>query len=234
MCKIIGIDVSKHQGTINWEKVKADAQGIDFVLMRAGYGKNQKDICFENNYLGVKKIGLPLGVYWYCYATNASEALDEAKYCVECLKGKQIDLPVFYDVEEAKSFGKASEIIETFCSYLENKGYYAGVYCSESVVKTYCPGITARYIGWIANWIKKPGNIPYACWQYSSKGKVNGISGPVDLDNWLSEDSFINVQKNIYEQGMNGYPKQGPIQTDTPIPKGKTIYEDENIVIIKK
>lgn len=238
MCKVIGIDVSKHQGTINWSDVKKDKNEIDFVIMRAGYGKGNKDVCFENNYLGAKRVGLPVGVYWYCYASNANEALDEAKACVEILKGKQIDLPIFYDVEEAKSFRNSPEIIETFCSYLENKGYFTGVYCSESVVKSYCPGVTARYAGWIANWTKKPANIPYKVWQYSSKGAVKGITGAVDMDNWISEDDFLYVQEYIYRNGLNGYARPEPLEGDTPIPNVNAnetvVYEDADIRIIKK
>lgn len=210
MCKIIGIDVSKHNGIINWKTVKNSSMDIDFAIIRAGYGSSpkQKDEKFETNYLGAKQNGIPCGAYWYCYAKNAAEALNEAKAFIEVAKGKQFDLPVFYDIEEKESFPKAAEIAEAFCSYLESKGYYVGVYCSSSHVKTHMPGITARYAGWIADWTKKPGNIPWIVWQYSSKGRVEGISGNVDLDAFVSEDEFHNVQTTIYQNGMNGYPKQ--------------------------
>ena len=82
-----GIDVSKHQGTVNWSHVKAD--GVKFAIIRAGYGKqaSQKDAQFENNYAGCKSNGVPVGVYWYSYATTPDEARKEAAVCLSVIKG---------------------------------------------------------------------------------------------------------------------------------------------------
>ena len=103
---IRGIDVSKWQGNINFQKVKDS--GISFVIIRAGYGKlpSQKDKCFEENYCKAKASGLDVGVYWYSYAMSVDEAREEAKACLSVIKGKQFEFPVYFDLEEQKQFSK--------------------------------------------------------------------------------------------------------------------------------
>ena len=95
-----GIDVSVHNGTIDWQKVKDT--GIDFAILRAGYGRfeSQKDTKFEDNYAGAKAVGLSIGAYWYSYATTPDEAKQEAEVCISILNGKQFEYPIFFDLEE--------------------------------------------------------------------------------------------------------------------------------------
>lgn len=205
-----GIDVSKHQGTIDWVTVKNTGR-VDFAILRAGYGNGNKDAMFERNYLECKKNGIPVGAYWYLYSTTAKGALEEAKAFEQVLYGKQIDLPIFLDIEEKKTFdsGNASEIVDTFCSYLESKGFYIGVYCSKYWLNTYLPRVTARWAGWVAQWSDKcTFSQPYLIWQKSEKGKIAGITGNVDLDEFHEDGMFENVQNFIHRQGMNGYAKQ--------------------------
>ena len=92
-----GIDVSKHQGVIDWRKVKAE-----FAILRAGFGRyaNQKDTQFERNYAGAKAAGIPVGAYWYSYARSAEEAREEAKACLQVLQGKQFEFPIYFDIED--------------------------------------------------------------------------------------------------------------------------------------
>ena len=94
-----GIDVSKHQGMIDWSKVKTD-----FAILRAGFGRytSQKDPQFERNYAGAKAAGIPVGVYWYSYAKSAEEAREEAKACLQVLQGKQFEFPIYFDIEDGK------------------------------------------------------------------------------------------------------------------------------------
>lgn len=96
-----GIDLSCHNGSIDWTKVKAD-----FVILRAGYGKetNQVDSRFEEYYSNAKAHGIPVGAYWYSYAMSIEEAIQEAEVFISTIKGKQFEYPVFYDVEESKQF----------------------------------------------------------------------------------------------------------------------------------
>ena len=92
-----GIDVSKHQGVIDWSKVKTD-----FAILRAGFGRyaSQKDPQFERNYAGAKAAGIPVGAYWYSYARSAEEAREEAKACLQVLQGKQFEFPIYFDIED--------------------------------------------------------------------------------------------------------------------------------------
>lgn len=206
-----GIDVSNHQGVINWDKVKA--AGIDFAILRAGYGKGTVDAQFNTNYLACKRLGIPVGVYWYSYASNAQQALEEAKGLEAILTGKQIDLPIFYDLEESCTVKNAVEIADTFCSYMENKRYYVGIYASKAYFNAHLPRATSRWCGWVAQWANAcTFSQPYVCWQKSDKGRVDGINGFVDLDEM--EESMLNqIESFIHANGFNGY--NMPVVADT-------------------
>ena len=204
-----GIDVSKHNGIIDWNKAARD--GIEFAIIRAGYGKTakQKDPMFEQNYRDAKANGVFVGAYWYSYAMTPDEAKLEAKAFVECIEGKQFEFPVYFDLEEKKQFalGKkaVSDIIRAFLSTLESYGYYVGLYMSRSPLMTYVEeDIRGRYSIWVAEWASKCNyDGTYGMWQRSEKGYVNGINGNVDLD-----ISYVNYPSIIKACGMNGYVKE--------------------------
>ncbi len=206
--KIKGIDVSHHQGKINFEKVKNT--GIEFVIIRAGYGKytSQKDKFFEENYKNVKSTGLAVGAYWYSYANSVQEAVQEAKTCIEIIKGKQFEYPIFFDLEEPKQFAKGkvfcSNLVNAFCNELEKNGYFAGLYMSRSPLESYITSETAgKYALWVAEYNSKCNyKGKYGMWQYSSKGKIDGISGNVDLNY-----CYIDYAKIITQKKFNGYKK---------------------------
>lgn len=103
------IDVSVHNGKIDWQKVRA--AGIDFAILRAGYGRlaSQKDERFEENYAGAKAAGIPVGAYWYSYAMTPEEAELEADVFLSVIKGKQFEMPVYFDLEEKKQFDLGKE-----------------------------------------------------------------------------------------------------------------------------
>ena len=215
-----GIDVSVHNGDIDWGKVKAD--GIDFAILRAGYGKlaKQKDAKFEDNYKGAKAAGIPVGAYWYSYATTPDEAKLEAEVCVSILKGKQFEFPIFFDQEEKTTLdtGKAncSEMIRAFCDVLEANGYWVGLYTSRSCLTTHIEDdIKKRYALWAAEWSDKLRyDGPVGIWQHSEKGKVDGITGNVDLD-----IGYKDYPTMIKAKGLNGYGK-APDPTPAPdVPK---------------
>jgi GH25 family lysozyme M1 (1,4-beta-N-acetylmuramidase) len=136
-----GIDVSQWQGTINWSQVKGN---VDFALIRAGYGDTlsypkQVDWQYAANYAGCKANGIPVGVYFYSYATTTAQAEREADSCIALLKGKQFEYPVYYDVEEFDIFrsGNTNAIITAFCDKLEKAGYFVGLYICRSALQTY-------------------------------------------------------------------------------------------------
>jgi GH25 family lysozyme M1 (1,4-beta-N-acetylmuramidase) len=203
---IFGIDVSKHQGNINWSHVKAD--GVKFAIISAGYGKelSQKDSQFENNYAGCKSNGIPCGVYWYSYAKTVAEAKQEAQVCLQVIAGKTLEYPVYFDLEEPSQFAlgmkACSDIVQAFCDEIEKDGYYAGLYCSTYYLTNYISdSIKKRYSVWVAQYNDKctyTGN--YGIWQKSREGSVYGISGDVDID-----ECYIDYPTVIKKAGLNGF-----------------------------
>lgn len=199
-----GIDISTYQQKVNYKKLKES--GIDFVIIRGGYGKmlSQKDSMFETHYKGCKAVGLNVGVYWYSYAESVEDAKREALTCETILQGKQFEYPIYYDLEEKRIFstGKTNEIAKTFCNFLESKGYFAGIYISRSPAQTYLTmDVRNRYAMWLAEYGSKLNyNGQYGIWQYSGSGSVSGIKGAVDLDY-----SYIDYPKIIKAKGLNGF-----------------------------
>lgn len=148
------IDVSKHNGTINWSDVKKD--GIEGVIIRAGFGKlaTQKDPMFETNYKGAATAGLHIGAYWYSYALTAAEAEQEARAFLKCIEGKTFDLPVYLDIEDKTQvpLGKkvCTDITNAFMGVLEAAGYFAGVYSFDSFFGSNLDAeIRKKYAVWV-------------------------------------------------------------------------------------
>lgn len=191
--KIKGIDVSKHQGAINWAKVKADE--IEFAIIRIGYGGSApvKDEQFENNYKNARANGVKVGVYIYSYADSESDVKKEYEAVINWLGGRALDLPVYYDVEDKKMNGLSkstlSSYVKTFCDKIEDAGYWAGIYANKSWLETKLDMNTLKdYTVWLAQWASTPTyKGSYAMWQYSDNGSVNGISGRVDMNYQLAE-----------------------------------------------
>lgn len=205
-----GIDVSKWQGNIDWQKVKA--AGIEFAIIRAGYGNSaaQKDRFFEQNYRGAKEAGLHVGAYWYSYANSFREAIQEAEAFRKVIAGKQFDMPVYLDMEEKGQLEAGldfcSGLIRTFCNEMEKVGYYAGFYTSASAARSVVsPEIISRYTFWCAQWADHCSYMGRCgIWQHSSKGRVSGIQGDVDQD-----CCYQDFPKVIRKGGFNGYAKEG-------------------------
>lgn len=207
-----GIDVSYSQGKIDWNKVKSSGK-IEFAIIRAGYGKelNQIDNQFERNYSECKRLGIPIGVYWYSYATTVAEAEQEAKVCLQIIKGKQFEFPVAFDIEESRCFPKANDLCDAFCSVLEKAGYYTAIYTFKSALQQYFSDyIKSRYDIFLSHVDVQKSDYSgdYGLWQYSWKGNINGISGDVDLD--YAYKNYPNIIKNA---GLNGFYK-----TEVPAP----------------
>lgn len=196
-----GIDVSKYQGEIDFKKVKAD--GIDFVIIRVGYGRHayQKDKFFERNYRLAENVGLKIGFYHFSYASDCDDAVLEARAFLENIKGKRFDLPCFFDIEGAAlSEGNALGKCEAFCRVLKENGVKAGVYASESEFKTRLKGLSPEIPRWIAHYGVKRQELPCYMWQSSSDGRVSGISGRCDTDvlygEYLSGEGFCEKNAN--------------------------------------
>ena len=193
-----GIDVSKYQGDINFKKVK-DA-GIEFVIIRIGYGQyeSQKDPKFERNYEGFKDVNIPVGVYLYSYAKSTSDSKKEAEVVLKWLNGRKLNLPVYYDIEDKSQINLGKNILtnmcEVFCDTIEKNGYSSGIYTNKYFFTTYLDykKLEEKYTIWVAQYNDtNTYRGKYDMWQYTSSGKVNGISGNVDMD-ILYRDIFDN------------------------------------------
>lgn len=230
MGAVQGIDVSKYQGVIDWENVKAS--GIEFVIINAGYGRliEQRDPYFERNYQGAKAAGLKVGAYWYSYAESTEDAKKEAKTCLEVIKGKQFEYPIYFDLEEQRQFvrGKTfcSELVKTFCNTLEAAGYFAGLYTSRSPLTTHITKYVAnRYAVWVAEYgckLNYSGN--YGMWQNSSTFRVPGISGNVDHN-----ICYIDYPSIIKNAGLNGFKT-----TAKPAPETYTVKKGDTLTAIAR
>ena len=206
-----GIDVSKWQGDINFSKVK---NNIDFVIIRIGYGmyENQIDSKFEANYNGFKKSGVPVGVYHYSYAKSVEEAITEAEVVLKWLNNRQLNLPVYFDIEDKvhNNIDKntLTKMCEAFCSKIEKAGYWAGVYANKYFFTTHLDyeKLQDRYTIWVAQYNdKNTYKGRYDMWQYTSSGKVSGINGNVD-QNYLYRNIFVNVNGTILDlPDLSGY-----------------------------
>jgi len=191
-----GIDVSKHQGKIDWEKVAGD--GVDFAFIRValrGYetGKLVVDEHFEQNIEGAGKAGIKVGVYIYSQAINEEEVLEEAQFVLEQIAPYQLDCPVVFDVElvsgakgrmNALSVEERTALTALFCETIANAGYKPMIYHNMEMgaLKINLEELE-QYDKWFA-YYNSDFYYPYAyqVWQYSDSGTVNGIKGDVDLN----------------------------------------------------
>lgn len=184
------IDISHHNGTVDFVKVKED--GIDGVIIRTGFGRKhsrQTDRCFETNYSGAKAAGLYVGAYHYCHASNAEEAVREAEFMLEIMKGKSFELPVYGDFEEQGDLSESTctEIVRAFCNRLESAGAWAGIYSYDTFFRDKLPeSIPERYTVWAAR-VENifPKHVPKKhvhIWQNSWKGRISGIKGDTDTN----------------------------------------------------
>ncbi len=237
-----GIDVSHHQGEVNWEAVKA--AGIDFAVIRCGYGDDlvsQDDRQWHRNVSECERLGIPYGVYLYSYATDTNMAASEAAHTLRLLEGHNPDLPVFYDMEENRQLvlGVAglAELARTYCDTLVAAGYDVGVYASLNWWQYYLTDpVFENWYRWIAEWRSSctyTGR--YEMWQYTDCGTISGINGVVDMNYWYEP---IGVKEDgLYKDQITGewhYYKDGKIARDyTGLVKyqsGSYYYVDKGVI----
>ena len=188
-----GIDVSHYQGEINWEKVKPQ---IDFAILRCGLGddiKSQDDKYFERNYAECTRLGIPFTVYFFSYAVNKAKVAKEIAHIKRLLNGKKINTPVYIDVEntmglEWRTISNADMlgIMQEFNKQLNALGYKMGIYSSR--LAFWNEKMTDKWYDSISKWVAEYGakvnnfNRTYDIWQHTSKGRIDGISGNVDMN----------------------------------------------------
>ena len=193
-----GIDVSKWNGDINWNKVKSD--GIDYVIIRGGFGNSSVDQKFKSHIEGASKAGLKIGIYWFSYATSVAKAKEEAAKCLETIKPykDKISYPVFYDFEYASvDYAKknginitknlSTKMADAFLTDIKNAGYITGIYTNKDFGDKYFESdlLYANNL-WIAQYNQEcTYNKPYMMWQYTETGTINDIgtsSNPAYFD----------------------------------------------------
>lgn len=191
----LGIDVSKWNGDIDWEVVKAE--GVDFAIIRCGYRGSSsgwliEDPYFFKNLSEAKKAGIQVGVYFFTQATDMVEAVEEASMVISLLGDAQIEYPIFIDTEGAGGNGRADGldantrtlVCNAFCKTIQNAGYEAGIYASRNwYYNNLNTDELSEYKIWLAEYTQTPlydGH--YDMWQYTSNGSVAGIEGRVDLN----------------------------------------------------
>ncbi len=190
----MGIDVSKWNGSIDWNAVKNS--GVSYVIIRCGYrgsstGALIEDPKFKSNIQGAKAAGLQVGVYFFSQAVNEVEAVEEASMALNLVKGYGLNYPIFLDVESSGGRGDGvsrdtrTAVCKAFCATIQNSGYAAGVYANKTwFTEMINTGSLTGYKIWLAQYASAPTYkaTRYDMWQYSSKGQVSGIKGNVDMN----------------------------------------------------
>lgn len=203
-----GIDVSVWQGDIDWDKVKAD--GIDFAILRCGYGSNltdQDDSKFARNVAECERVGMPYGVYLFSYAQTVEAAKSEAAHVLRLIKGHKLQYPVYYDLEDSKTTGKCSKdlilkMAKAFVAAIEAEDYVAGIYANKYWNTTY---LTDAWYNTKPRWVAQYNSKctftgEYGMWQYTSSGTVSGIKGKVDMNY-----CYVDYPTLMKTEHKNGY-----------------------------
>ena len=219
MAKLKVIDVSEHQGIIDWKTAK---QYIDGAILRCGYGDNilsQDDGQWARNISECERLGIPRGVYLYSYATNDAMAQSELQHILRCLKGHTYQLPIYLDVEQAGTEGYAARACQIICEGLKAAGYKAGVYANTNWWNNYLTGVTA-YTRWVAQYNSVcTYSGKHDIWQYTSGGSVPGIKGRVDM-NWC----YVEFDKLSGSENGNQSKPNNPAPQQKPTSKPEIIY----------
>ncbi len=203
-----GVDVSEHQGKINWKKAKKD--GVEYAIIRVGCrrlvsGKFKEDDYFYQNMEGAIAAGVKVGVYFYSGATTKKEAVNEANYVLKRISGYNVELPVFFDIEYHNGAritkalknkrGEATDICIAFMDRIKEAGYVPMVYTYRNLMNNYLYPerfVSGEYGIWIADYNANcKFTYPYVSWQYTSSGKVKGISGRADCNFWYDDGTYF-------------------------------------------
>lgn len=196
-----GIDVSNHNGVIEWEKVKA--AGIDFAIIRVGYGsdiESQDDVQAVRNMQECERLGIPYGVYLYSYALTVKGAISEAEHALRVIKEFAPPLGVWFDMEDADGYkaGKRinvynereliTEMCKTFCDKIAEAGYKTGVYANKNYFDNVIITEDIKYPLWLAHWGIDEPSMECLIWQYTSNGSVDGVASErVDMNYYYGE-----------------------------------------------
>ncbi|WP_024614700.1 GH25 family lysozyme [Clostridium sp. Ade.TY] len=214
-----GIDVSEHQGVIDWNKVK---DHVDFAILRAGWGNNHIDKQFIRNIKECNRLNIPCGAYWFSYALNADMAKREARFLLDAVKSYRIEYPLFCDWEgDSKRYAEqeginitkrlCTDIAKAFLSEIEGAGYWASNYANPNFINNYFyQSELERYSLWLAWYGAKESQAKsYGCemWQFTESGSIPGIgTNSVDINY-----DYRNFEKAIRDKGLNRLDNSKPV-----------------------
>ncbi len=243
-----GIDVSKHQGIIDWKKVKQ--AGVQFAMIRASLGSNIVDDMLDANVKGCEENGIDYGFYHYTYATDTNQAIQEADFFLSTIKNYKPTYPVALDIEDKSlnGIGKQglTQIAYTFLERVENQKYYTVIYCNKNWIQNMLiEQQLARFDKWIADWRGiKPDYTSYGMWQYSvlgtkeqfdkkavqKIGSVSGINTAIDVDY-----SYKNYPDIIKSRKLNNtaVPEPKPVRYKLSCEKSNLSEDEKNILAYK-
>ncbi len=204
-----GIDISVHNGNLDFSKFKN--AGIEFVMIRAGYGAGNIDKQAEENCRKAEVNNIPYGLYWFSYAQTVEQAEAEARACLQFARGKRIDLPIAFDYEydseryaNASGFAPGAELMrkmaEAFLNIIENAGYYAIIYSNIDYLKRAFSPLLTRWALWLADWRQgahpsRPSSYKWQIWQTFDKTKLLGLPGVFDYN--IMNDSLLTICKKL-------------------------------------
>lgn len=200
---IKGIDISTWQKRLDYNNLKS--QGVEFAIIRCGYGKelNQKDNMFETHYVGCKNAGIKVGAYLYSYATSIDSGEQEGRNCLEFIKGKTFDLPIYLDLEEQRtaSLGRTAvtELAKRFCNVIKSAGLRAGVYANLNWLNNYINTqdlIDDNISIWMAQWSSNMSN-RYRVDIWQNTNNFNGLNIDGDL---LVNESILNSTEPVIDK----------------------------------
>lgn len=215
MSKYKGIDISYHNGDLDLSKMT----NIDFVIVRAGYGKNNIDKKFKNYMKQLSKLKKKIGIYWFSYAYTEEMAEKEALYCLKAIKNYKIDYPIFFDWEydsmryaKEKGIKVTSSLIckmtDRFCKTIQANGYDTGYYFNKEYYEKYYEMFSKQtsYYRWYARYNKEMGEMPVFIdiWQYSSNGNVKGTTKKFDV-NYSYRNEYDNKIPNKVASSKKHY-----------------------------
>ena len=211
------IDVSEHNGEIDWNRAKAD--GVEYAFIRAGFGQDnesQDDKYYHINMENALEAGVKVGVYFYAYASDYDTAVGEAEHCIRLIEPyrEKIAFPVFYDLEEEKNIPHIKDVVDGFRNKMEYHGYYVGCYVTTSWYDNFFKDIECAYI-WLA-WLGSERPCYCDVWQYSWTENVDGV-GPCDADVLYNTDMklLFNEPEPTPEPDPEPTPSPEPEPTDT-------------------
>lgn len=218
----LGIDVSEHNGFLDWDAIKK--AGIEFAIIRASWGHFEEDKQFRRNVKECERVGMPYGLYHYSYVSNDAEMKEEATGFIRQCRSCKPSYPCYIDMEDADGWKKRMGVSDTMnievcrytCLELEKAGFYAGIYANLDWLTNHIDSSKLdRFDKWVAQWASATTyKKPYGMWQYTSDGNITGVSGRIDMDY-----AYKDYPEIIKKKGLNGWDAGEVIKPQPPVSK---------------